>query len=86
MSSDQPDQPSPMTDVQLEHELDNFITHERRPLNVLQEYIQPIEFTILEYFHNNENNHKLYNLIQNTRHDFSLVTEQLKICFKLKTS
>ena len=82
MSSDQSDLPSPMTDLQLEHELDNFLTHESRPLNVLQEYIQPIEITILEYIHNNEFNHKLYNLIQNTRHDFSLVTEQLTICLQ----
>ena len=86
MSSDQPNPPSLMTDVQLEHALDNFITHEPRPLNELQESIQPIEITILEYIHNNKYNHKLYSLIQNTRHDVSLETEQLKICLKLKSS
>ena len=49
-----------------------------RPLIVPHEYIQPIEVTILESsILNTDTYHKLYNLIQNTRHEFSLDNEEL---------
>ena len=56
----------------------SFTIDESRPLIVPQEYIPPIEVTILEYIHNTKFNHKLYNLIQYTSHEFSLQTEELK--------
>ena len=56
-----------------------FNVEEPRPLTVLHEYIQPVEVHILEYIHNTKNNHKLYNLIQNTPHKFSLISEEHKI-------
>ena len=57
----------------------SFPIDETRPLIVPQEYRQPIEITILEYIHNTKFNHKLYDLIQNTKHEFSLHTEEKKI-------
>ena len=44
-----------------------------RPIIVPHEHIQLSEVPILEY------NHKLYNLIQNTPHEFSLSSEEHKI-------
>ena len=33
---------------------------------------------ILEFIHNTKYNHKIYNLIQNTPHEFAVGTEELK--------
>ena len=55
-----------------------FTVGESRPLIVPHEFLQPIEFPILELIHNNKYNHKLYNLIQNTSYEFSPGTEELK--------
>ena len=56
-----------------------FVFDESRPLIVPHEYIQPVEIPILEYIHNIKQNHKLYNLIRNTPHEFSPSTEEHKI-------
>ena len=56
-----------------------FNVDESRPLIVPYEYIQPVEISLLEYFHNTKYNHKLYNLNQNTPHKFSLSSEEHKI-------
>ena len=55
-----------------------FNDEESRPLIVPHEYIQPIELPILEFIHNSKYNHKIYNLIQNTPHEISVGTEELK--------
>ena len=55
-----------------------FNDEESRPLILTHEYIQPIEVPILEFFHNSNYNHKIYNLIQNTPHEFAVGTEELK--------
>ena len=55
-----------------------FNDEESRPLIIPHEYIQPIEVPILKFIHNNKYNHKFYNLIQNTPHEFAVGTEQLK--------
>ena len=54
-----------------------FNVEESRPLIVLHEYIQPIENPILEFIQNTKYNHKLFNLIQHTNHEFSVGTELL---------
>ena len=48
-----------------------------RPLVVPHECIQPIEIPILEFIHNTKYNHKIFNLIQHTSHEFSVSTEEL---------
>ena len=55
-----------------------FNDEESRPLIIPHQYIQPIEVTILELIHNTKYNHKIYNLIQNTPHEFAVGTEELK--------
>ena len=50
---------------------------ESRLLIVPHEYIQPIEIPILEFIHNTKYDHKLFNLIQHTNHEFSVGTEEL---------
>ena len=55
-----------------------FNEEESRHLIVPHEYIQPIEVPILEFIHNIKYNHKIYNLIQNTPHEFAVGTEELK--------
>ena len=55
-----------------------FNDEESRPLIIRHEYIQPIEVPILEFIHSTKHKHKFYNLIQNTPHEFALVTEELK--------
>ena len=55
-----------------------FNVEESRPLIVPHEYIQPVEIPILEFIRNTKYNHKLYKLIQNTPHEFSVGTEKLK--------
>ena len=55
-----------------------FNVEESRPLIVPHEYIQPVGVSILEFLHNTKHNHKLFNLIQNTPHNFSIGTEELK--------
>ena len=55
-----------------------FNDKESRPLIIPHEYIQPIEVPILEFIHNSKYNHKIYNLIQNTPHEFAVGTEELK--------
>ena len=55
-----------------------FNVEESRPLIVPHEYIQPVEVSILEFIHNIKYNHKLFNLIQNIPHEFSIGTEELK--------
>ena len=62
----------------------SFSNDESRPLLVQQEYIQPTEVTILEYIPNTKLNHKLYKVFQNTCHEFSLQTEELKIITALE--
>ena len=54
-----------------------FNVEESRPLFVPHEYIQPIEILILEFIHNTKYNHKLFNPIQHTNHEFSVGTEEL---------
>ena len=56
-----------------------FDVEESRPIFVPHEYIQYIEVQILEYIHNTKNNHKLYKLIQNTPHEFSVNSDKHKI-------
>ena len=51
---------------------------EARSLIFPHEYIQPIEVPILEFIYNIKYNHKIYNLIQNTPHEFAVGTEELK--------
>ena len=48
----------------------------RPPINP-HKYIQPIEIPKLEYINNTKNYNKMYNLIQNTWHEFSLNNEEL---------
>ena len=55
-----------------------FNEEETRPLIVPHEYIQPIEVPVLEFIHNTKYNHKIYNLTQNTPHEFAVGTEELK--------
>ena len=54
-----------------------FNEEESRPFIIPHEFIQPIEIPILEFIHNTEYNHKLYNIIQNTPHEFAVGTEEL---------
>ena len=54
-----------------------FNGEESRPLIIPHEYIQPIEIPILEFNHNPKYNHKIYNLKQNTPHEFAIGTEEL---------
>ena len=56
-----------------------FNVDESRPLIVPHEYIQPVEVSIPEYIHNIKNNHTLFNLNQNTPHQFSPSNEEHKI-------
>ena len=62
----------------------NFNVEDSRPLIVPHENIQPIEIPILEFIHNTKYNHKLYNLIQITPHEFSVGTEELKTIHALQ--
>ena len=55
-----------------------FNVEESRPLIVPHEYIQHVEVPFLEIIHNTKNNHKLFNLIQNTPYELSIGTEELK--------
>ena len=57
-----------------------FSPHEdlQRRRIIPHEYIQPIEVLVLEFIHNSKYNHKIYNLIQNTPHEFAVGTEELK--------
>ena len=55
-----------------------FNDEESRPLIIPHEYNQPIEVPMLEFIHNTKYNHKIYNLIQNTPHEFAVGTEDLK--------
>ena len=61
-----------------------FNDEESRPLIIPHEYIQPIEVPILEFIHNTKYNHKSYNLIQNTPHEFAVGTEELKTIKELQ--
>ena len=54
-----------------------FSVEESRSLIVSHENIQPIEIRILEFIHITKYNHKLFNLIQHTNHEFSIGTEEL---------
>ena len=54
-----------------------FNDEESRLFIIPHEFIQPIEIPKLELIHNTKNNHKIYNLIQNTPHEFAVVTEAL---------
>ena len=56
-----------------------FNVDESRPLIVPHEYIQTVEVLILEYIYNTNYNHKLYNLIQKTPHEFLPSSEEQKI-------
>ena len=55
-----------------------FNVEESRPLIVPHEYVQPVEIQILEFIHNTKYNHKLFNLIHHTHHEFFIGTEELK--------
>ena len=61
-----------------------FNDEESRPLIIPHEYIQPIEVPNLEFIHNTKNNHKIYNLIQNTPHKFVVGTVELKTIKELQ--
>ena len=54
-----------------------FSDEESRPFINPHELIQPIEIPILEFIHNTKYNHKIYNLIPNTPHEFAVGTEEL---------
>ena len=54
-----------------------FNDEELRPFIIPHEFIQPIEIPILEFIHNTKYNHKIYNLIQNTPHEFAVGKEEL---------
>ena len=54
-----------------------FNAEESRPFLIPHEFVQPIEIPILEFIHNTQFNHKLYNLIQNTPYEFAVGTEEL---------
>ena len=54
-----------------------FNDEESRPFIIPHEFIQPIEIPILEVIHNTKYNHKIYNLIQNTPHEFAVGPEEL---------
>ena len=56
-----------------------FNVDESRPLILPHEYIPPVEIPILEYHYNIKHNHELYNLIQNTPHEFSPSSQEHKI-------
>ena len=56
-----------------------FSDEQPRPFIIPREFIQPIEIPILEFIHNTKYNHKLYDLIQNTPHEFAVGTEELNI-------
>ena len=55
-----------------------FNDEEPRPLIIPHEYIQPIEVLILEFIYHTKYNHRIYNRIQNTPHEFAVGTEELK--------
>ena len=59
--------------------INSFQDKESRPFLVPHDFLQPIEIPILEFIHNTEYNHKLYNLINNTPHEFAVGTEELNI-------
>ena len=59
--------------------INSFQDKESRPFLVPHEFLQPIEIPILEFIHNSKFNHKLYNLINNTPHEFAVGTEELNI-------
>ena len=61
-----------------------FNVEESRPLIVPHKYIQPVEFSILEFIHNTKYNHKLLSLIQNTPYEFSIGTEELRFIKELQ--
>ena len=54
-----------------------FNVEESRPLNVPHDYNEPIENPILEFIQNTQYNHKIFNPIQHTNHEFSIGTEEL---------
>ena len=54
-----------------------FNDEESRPFIIPLEFIQPIEIPILEFIHNTNYNHKIYNFIQNTPYEFAVGTEEL---------
>ena len=54
-----------------------FNDEESRPIIIPHELIQPIEILILEFIHNIKFNHKIYNLINNTPHEFAVGNEEL---------
>ena len=57
----------------------NFPLEDARPIIMPHEYIQPIEVALLENIHNIKINHKLFNLIQSSSHEFSAITEEVNI-------
>ena len=56
-----------------------FQDKESRHFIIPHEFLQPIEIPILEFIHNTKYNHKTYNLIQNTPHEFAVGTKELNI-------
>ena len=54
-----------------------FTVEEPQPFTVPHEYIQPVEIPILEFIHKTKYNHKLFNLIQQINHEFSIGTGEL---------
>ena len=54
-----------------------FNAEESRRFIIPHEFIQPIEISNLEFIQNTKYNHKIYNLIQNTPHEFAVGTEEL---------
>ena len=56
---------------------ENFNVKESRTFIVPHEYIQPIESPTLNFIYTTKYNHKFFNLIQHTNHEFSIATEEL---------
>ena len=54
-----------------------FNDEESRPFIIPHEFIQPIGIPILEFIHNTKFNHKIYNLFNNTPHEFAVGNEEL---------
>ena len=54
-----------------------FNDEESKAFIIQHEFIQPIKIPILEFIHNTKYIHKIYNLIQNTHHEFAVGTEEL---------
>ena len=55
-----------------------FLFESYRPITILYKYIQPVEKSSFAKIHYLIFNDKLYNLTQNTHHEFTVTTEEFK--------